>query len=224
MRLLVIEDEPELAQLVHHALANAGFAVDCAHDIAAAHDHLRVARYEALILDLGLPDGDGLALLRALRHTGDAVPVLILTARDAPEDRVVGLDTGADDYLVKPFHMPEMISRIRALLRRPNAALGVRLQAGNLLLDTVTRSTRVADAPLLLSLREIELLELLLRRQGVVVTREAIEASLYAFDTTLGSNAVEVLVHRLRRKLQETGATALIHTVRGVGYLLAGGP
>ncbi len=220
MRLLVIEDEPELSRLLHDALARAGFAVDRAENVAATHDHLRVAQYDALILDLGLPDGDGLELLQALRRTGCTLPVLILTARDAPEDRVVGLDTGADDYLVKPFHMPEVISRVRALLRRPNAALGVRLQLGNLTLDTVSRSTLIADAPIVLSARETALLELLLRRQGGVVTREAIEESLYGFDTTLGSNAMEVLVHRLRRKLQEAGATPLVHTLRGVGYML----
>jgi DNA-binding response OmpR family regulator len=221
MRLLVVEDEPELAQLLHGALLRAGFAVDRAGDIAAADDHLRMVQYDALVLDLGLPDGDGLALLRSLRRAGTSTPVLILTARDAPDDRVTGLDTGADDYLVKPFHMPELIARIRALLRRPNAALGRRLQAGNLSLDTITRSIMVDVAPLLLSAREAGLLELLLRRQGGVVTREIIEASLYGFDTALGSNAVEVLVHRLRRKLQESGATAYVHTLRGVGYLLA---
>ena len=221
MRLLVIEDEPELSRLLYDALARAGFAVDRAQDLATAHDHLRVVQYDVLILDLGLPDGNGLGLLRGLRRAGSAVPVLILTARDAPEDRVAGLDTGADDYLVKPFHMPEVVSRVRALLRRPNAALGIRLELGNLTLDTVSRSTLVGDVPLILSARETALLELLLRRQGGVVAREAIEESLYAFDTTIGSNTMEVLVHRLRRKLEEAGATPLIHTLRGVGYLLA---
>jgi DNA-binding response OmpR family regulator len=224
MRLLVIEDEPELSRLLYDALARAGFAVDRAHDLATARDHLRLVQYDVLILDLGLPDGDGLGLLRGLRRAGCAVPVLILTARDAPEDRVAGLDTGADDYLVKPFHMPEVVSRVRALLRRPNAALGVRLELGNLTLDTVSRSMLVGDVPLILSARETALLELLLRRQGDVVSREAIEENLYAFDTTIGSNAMEVLVHRLRRRLQDAGATPLIHTLRGVGYLLASAP
>jgi len=148
------------------------------------------------------------------------IPVLILTARDAPEDRVTGLDTGADDYLIKPFHMPELISRVRALLRRPNAALGVVLDLDELILYTVSRQAKVGEIPLVLSLRETALLELLLRRQGNVVTREAIEHGLYGFDTTLGSNAVEVLVQRLRRKLGEAGARVAVHTLRGVGYLL----
>ena len=147
--------------------------------------------------------------------------MLILTARDAPEDRVTGLDAGADDYLIKPFHMPELISRVRALLRRPNAALGVVLELGDLVLDTAARQAKVGTTPLVLSLREMALLELLLRRQGRVVTREAIEQGLYGFDTTLGSNAVEVLVHRLRRKLTDADARAVVHTLRGVGYLLS---
>ena len=125
MRLLVIEDESELAGLLRAALMRAGFAVDLAGNIASAEDHVAVATYDAMILDLGLPDGDGLSLLRTMRGNGNGTPVLILTARDAPEDRVAGLDTGADDYLIKPFHLTELISRMRALLRRPNAALGV---------------------------------------------------------------------------------------------------
>lgn len=221
MRLLAIEDEPALAELLQAALTHAGFAVDLAAGVMAAEDNLSVAQYEAVILDLGLPDGEGLALLRSLRRRGNTSPVLILTARDAPEDRVAGLDTGADDYLVKPFHMPELVSRMRALLRRPNAALGVRLEFGNLVLDTTTRQTEVNAYPLLLSGRETALLELLLRRQGRVVTREAIEESIYDFGTILGSNAVEVLMHRLRRKLAEGGATPMIHTLRGIGYIIA---
>jgi DNA-binding response OmpR family regulator len=133
----------------------------------------------------------------------------------------MGLDSGADDYLVKPFHMPELIARIRALLRRPNAALGVSLTLGNLVLDTASRQTTVAGADVNLSLRETSMLELLLRQQGRVVTREVLENRLYSFDAQLGSNALEVLVHRLRRRLQDSGATLAVHTVRGVGYLMS---
>ncbi|MGH7154106.1 MAG: response regulator [Acetobacteraceae bacterium] len=220
MRLLVVEDEAELATLVRRALLGAGFAVDLAGGIDESEDHLRVARYDAIILDLGLADGDGLMLLRSLRRRGDSCPVLILTARDAPEDRVIGLDSGADDYLIKPFHMAELISRMRALLRRPNATLGVRLELGNLAMDTVVRQATVGTRPFPLSAREIALLELLLRGQGRVVTREVIEQGVYDFTTMIGSNAVEVLVHRLRRKLADAGATAVVHTLRGIGYLL----
>jgi DNA-binding response OmpR family regulator len=144
----------------------------------------------------------------------------VLTARDGPEDRVTGLDAGADDYLVKPFHIPELIARVRALLRRPNAVLGVSLSLGNLVLDTTTRQAQVNGADIGLSVRETMLLEMLLRRQKSVVAREVLEQGLYSFDAQLGSNAIEVLVHRLRRKLTDAAATLSVHTVRGVGYLL----
>lgn len=221
MRLLVVEDEPALAALLHDGLSAAGFAVDRAAGLADAEACLKVAQYDSIVLDLGLGDGCGLSLLRRLRDRGDGVPVLILTARDAPEDRVLGLDSGADDYLIKPFHMNELVSRIRALLRRPNAALGVRLSLGTLVLDTVSRTTVVASAPLALSARETALLELLLRRAGRVVAREALDQGLYGMDRPTTPNAMEVLVHRLRKRLQDAGADVVIHTLRGVGYLLA---
>jgi DNA-binding response OmpR family regulator len=224
MRVLVVEDQAELAGLLRRALGMSGFAADAVGGLADAEDHLGVAEYDAMVLDLGLADGDGLTLLRHLRRRGSALPVLILTARDAPEDRVAGLDTGADDYVVKPFHVPELISRLRALLRRPSAALGVRLAAGNISLDTVSRMVELGERTVPLSVRETALLELLMRRQGGVVTREAIEQSLYSFDADIGSNAIEVLMHRLRRKLADAGATPLLHTVRGVGYMLADPP
>lgn len=222
MRLLVVDDEHDLAALIGRALERAGFAVDVAPDLAQTRDHLAVARYDSVILDLSLPDGDGLSLLRHLRSSGSTVPVLVLTARDAPEDRVTGLDAGADDYLVKPFHMPELIARVRALLRRPDAVFGVTLSLGNLVLDTTTRQVRVDGLSVGLSIRETALLEQLLRHQNSVVTREVLEQRLYSFDNELGSNAIEVLVHRLRRKLADAAATLSVHTVRGVGYFLAG--
>jgi DNA-binding response OmpR family regulator len=221
VRLLTIEDERELAELTAGALGRAGFAVDIAGSLAEAEEAIAVMAYDAVILDLGLGDGNGLSLLRSLRARGASVPVLILTARDALDDRVTGLDSGADDYVLKPFHMPELISRVRALLRRPNAALGVRLEIGNLVFETAHRQVTVGGKILALSIRELALLEILLRRAERVVTREAIEQSLYNFEAELGSNALEVLVHRLRRKLQDAGAKLQIHTLRGVGYLLA---
>ena len=221
MRLLVIEDEIDLAALIRAALEQAGFAADHAGTALAAASHLGATSYDAAILDLGLPDSDGFLLLRQLRRQNTSLPVLILTARDSPEDRVTGLDSGADDYLIKPFHMPELIARIRALLRRPNAALGIRLTLGNLVLDTASRQTLIAGANAHLTLRETTMLELLLRDQGKVVAREKLENRLYSFDSELGSNALEVLIHRLRRRLQDSGANITIHTVRGVGYLMA---
>jgi DNA-binding response OmpR family regulator len=224
VRILLVEDEPDLRVLVRDALERAGFAADAAGDLSDAEDHLRLASYDALILDLGLPDGDGLSLLGQLRRGAvpglAGLPVLVLTARDGPDERVSGLDAGADDYLIKPFHMPELISRIRALLRRPSGLTGLVLEAGNLGFDPVGRTASVAGRPLRITAREAALLELLLRRAGRVVTRGAIEEGLYSFQNMLGSNAVEVLVHRLRRKLTEAGATAAVHTLRGVGYLL----
>ena len=158
MRLLAVEDEPALASLLHAALARAGFAVDVTDGVQQAAASLAAADYDAIILDLGLADGDGMSLLRVLRKRGDSVPVLILTARDAPEDRVAGLDGGADDYVIKPFHMQELVSRIRALLRRPNAALGVRLELANLTYDSPTRVTAVDGTTVVpLSLRESSL-------------------------------------------------------------------
>jgi DNA-binding response OmpR family regulator len=221
MRLLVIEDERELGGLVGSALERGGFAVDLAETLDAASAHLDLVSYDAAILDLALPDGDGLTLLRRVRKQGSTLPVLLLTARDAPEDRVLGLNAGADDYVIKPFHMPELIARVRALLRRPSAALGVMLTLGNLVLDTTSRQFRVDGADIGLTVRETSILEILMRQQGAVVTRDLMEQRLYSFEAQLGSNALEVLIHRLRRRLQEAGATVVIHTVRGVGYLMA---
>lgn len=221
MRLLIVEDEPALGDLLRRALERAGFAPDLAATLSEAREYLALGGHAAIILDLGLTDGNGLDLLREARRAGNSTPVLILTARDAPEDRITGLDTGADDYVVKPFHMGELVSRVRALLRRPDAALGVDLALGNVALHTATREVVVAGAPVALTPRETSLLEMLLRRHGRVVPREAIEQGLYALDNPTTANAVEVLVYRLRRRLLACGADLALHTVRGVGYLLA---
>jgi DNA-binding response OmpR family regulator len=217
---LLVEDEVRLVQLVNAALARANFAVDAVGTSADGRAALAAALYDALILDLGLPDGDGLALLRAIRANGNQVPILILTARDAVEDRVCGLDSGADDYLVKPFATIELIARIKALLRRPGGALGTILQAGNVAFDTIGRDVAVGPARIVLPRRESATLELLMRRVGRVVPKPILEDKLYGIDDELGSNAVPVHVHHLRRKLQAAGATVEIHTIRGVGYLL----
>lgn len=220
MRLLIVEDEPDLASLLRETLMRAGFAVDVAGDLRAASAYRAEGGHDAVVLDRALPDGEGLRWLIARRQDGDAVPVLILTARDSPRDRIEGLDGGADDYLVKPFHMDELVSRLRALLRRPRAALGVTLSLGDVELDTSLRETSVRGQVLNLALRETALLELLLRRAGRVVPREALEQGLYGLDSPATPNAMEVLVHRLRRHLAEATATVEIHTIRGVGYLL----
>jgi DNA-binding response OmpR family regulator len=220
MRLLIVEDETRIAELVKTALARVGFAVDVVSLCADARAALAVTSYDAAIVDLGLPDGDGLGLLGELRTRGNQTPVLVLTARDAVEDRVRGLDTGADDYLVKPFAMTELIARTKALLRRPGGALGMTLKAGNISFDTVERGVRVEGTPLILPRRESAILENLMRRLGRVVPKAVFEEKLYGLDDEHGSNTIPVHIHHLRRKLLDAGATAEIHTVRGVGYLL----
>ena len=173
------------------------------------------------MLDLGLPDADGLDVLGEMRHRQDATPVLILTARGSLEDRVIGLQRGADDYLVKPFALEELVARLQALLRRPGNLLGVALTLGNVVLDTTARQVFVGDQPIFFSAREIAVLEHLLRRSGRVVAKTVLADNLYGLSQEVGSNAVEVYVHRLRKHLTEVGASVQIHTLRGVGYLIA---
>lgn len=220
MRLLIVEDEARIVEVLRAALSRAGFAVDAVETVADARGALPAVAYDAVILDLGLPDGDGLELLAELRRSGRRVPVLVLTARDAVEARVTGLDTGADDYLVKPFATIELIARTKALLRRPGQALGTVLEAGNIVFDTIGRDVHVGSAVLPLPRQELAILEHLMRRLGRVVPKAVLEEKLYGIGEELGSNAIPVHVHHLRRKLAEVEATTEIHTVRGIGYLL----
>jgi len=220
MRILVIEDEARITEILQEALSRAGFTVDLARRCDEARDALSLTAYDAAVLDLGLPDGDGRTLLAEFQSSRNKVPVLVLTARDAVQDRVAGLDAGADDYLVKPFATAEVIARVRALLRRPGGALGVTLQAGNVSFDTIGRDVRVGTTALALPRRECAILEHLMRRLGRVIPKTVLEERLYSIDDELESNAIPVHVHHLRRKLEAAGSTAEIHTVRGVGYLL----
>jgi DNA-binding response OmpR family regulator len=217
VRLLVIEDEDRLAGILKARLGDVGFTVDVACAAADAEVAIELINYDAAILDLGLPDGDGLDVLAAARRIGKALPILILTARDAVEDRVAGLNAGADDYLTKPFAMTELIARIKALLRRPGGVLGITLEAGNLRLDTVGRELAVAGRPVHLSRRELAILEQMLRRFGRIVPKAVLEEKLYGIDEEPDSNTIPVHVHHLRRQLQAAGANLAIHTVRGVG-------
>ena len=223
MRLLVIEDEERLVEVLKSALGRAGFVVDAVRTAADAREALALVAYDAAILDLGLPDGDGLQLLAEARRAGRNIPALVLTARDAVEDRVQGLDAGADDYLVKPFAMTELIARTKALLRRPGLALGATLEAGNTVFDSIGRDVRVGGEVLQLPRQELAILEHLMRRLGRVVPKAVLEEKLYGIDDELASNAIPVHVHHLRRKLTEMGATSEIHTVRGIGYLMTDG-
>ncbi|MBI3714534.1 MAG: response regulator transcription factor [Betaproteobacteria bacterium] len=220
MRLLVIEDEKRITEILDAALKRAGFAVDIVSRCGQARLALANTRYDAAILDLGLPDGDGLDLLAQVRHSGVQVPILVLTARDTVEDRVRGLDAGGDDYLVKPFAASELIARVKALLRRPGGSLGKILTAGNIAFDTVECDVRVDGRSIALPRREATILEHLMRRQGRVVPKSLLLDKLYGFDEEVESNTIPVHVHHLRRKLEEAGCNTGIHTVRGVGYLL----
>jgi DNA-binding response OmpR family regulator len=221
MRLAVVEDNPELAQLLTQSLKAEGYETDLMTTAAEARAAVTTTRYAALILDLGLPDGDGLAILREIRLRKDPLPVLVLTARGGLQDRVSGLRSGADDYLVKPFALEELVARLEALLRRPGQLLGRSLQAANLVFDTESRQAFIDDKPQMLSAREVAVLELLMRRKDRVVSKKLVEDQIFGLSGEVASNAVEVYVHRLRKQLSEHGAKVQIHTIRGVGYLMA---
>ena len=221
MRVLLVEDNPELVSLLVKGLARAGLAADSVGTVGDAKHVLATVKYAAVVLDLGLPDDDGLNLLRDMRRAADATPVLVLTARDGVTDRVTGLREGADDYLPKPFAMEELVARLQALLRRPGNLLGRLLTFGNVALDTEGRQVFVSGAPRGFPARETAVLEILLRRGGNVAPKRLFEDHLFGLSGDVGSNAVEVYVHRLRKMLSDAGATVKIHTVRGVGYLMA---
>jgi len=221
MRVLIVEDNPDLVSLLIKGLAQGGLAADSVGTVAEALHVLGIVTYAAIVLDLGLPDEDGLTLLRNIRGRGDTTPVLVLTARDGITDRVTGLREGADDYLPKPFAMEELVARLQALLRRPGHLLGRRLTFGNVALDTEDRQVFVAGEHRAFPARETAVLEILLRRSGNVAPKRLFEDQLFGLSGEVGSNAVEVYVHRLRKMLGDAGATVRIHTVRGVGYLMA---
>lgn len=220
MRLLLIEDNDDLAGLVCGQLEASGYSVDRVEGVEDAISVLDSRSYAAMILDLGLPDGEGLKVLRHVRGRQMPLPVLILSARGAMEERVRGLEQGADDYLAKPFAFEELKARLAALLRRPGALLGAQLTVGNLAYDTQAKQASVGESPLPLSAREAQLLELLMRRADKVVPKASVEDQLFGLDDDFGSNAVEVYIHRLRKRLQDGRAAVTITTVRGVGYVL----
>ena len=218
MRLLLIEDDAGLADGLQHSLAQSGFVVDVATTGAAGKSASATTRYEMIILDLGLPDIDGLALLRELRGSGITAPVLILTARGDLNDRIAGLDAGADDYLAKPFALGELEARVRALMRRGTESGPQKTQIGNLVYDSSTRRVTVGTNDLELTARELSVLEALLRRPKAVVSKEQLFESLYSWDSEANLNAVEVYVSRLRKKLEPAGVG--IRMFRGLGYRL----
>jgi two-component system, OmpR family, response regulator QseB len=218
MRLLLIEDDPMIGRAVKHGLEQGGFVVDWVTDGHRGLAAVANGVYDLMVLDIGLPRVDGLTLLQSLRSRLEPMPVLIISARDAVPDRIAGLNAGADDYLLKPFDLDELIARVRALLRRRGGAASRTLKAGVLELDTVLRVVMQAGKEVNLTAKEFALLEALLARPGAVLSRERLEESIYGWSDEIGSNAVEVHLHNLRRKL---GAST-IKNVRGVGYRVVG--
>lgn len=216
MRILLVEDDAMIAQPLREALQRAGYAADWVRDGAAADAALATQAYDLVLLDLGLPRRDGLAVLRTLRGRGVRTPVLVVTARDAVADRIAGLDAGADDYLLKPFDIDELLARVRALIRRSAGRAEPVFTLRNVALDPATRQATVDGQPVQLSSREWAVLEPMVLRPGVVYSRPQLEEKLYGWKEDISSNAVEVYIHGLRKKL---GAD-LIRTVRGLGYVV----
>jgi len=216
MRILVVEDDPLLGDGIRAGLAQGGFAIDWVRDGIAAELALKGASHAAVVLDLGLPRLEGLEVLRRMRSAGDRTPVLILTARDAIGDRVKGLDSGADDYVVKPFDLHELAARLRALIRRSAGEAAPLLRVGDIELDPAARRAEFKGKAVDLPAREFALLHALMLAAGRVLTREQLAERLYAWGEEVESNAIDVHIHHLRRKL----APQSIRTVRGVGYLM----
>lgn len=221
MRLLLVEDEPELQEITAKRLKAEGYTMDVCGDGVSAVDFALATEYDAIVLDIMLPGQDGLQVLRQLREAGQAVPVLLLTARDSIEDRVKGLDAGADDYLVKPFSFAELSARIRALMRRKTPEINsATLQLADLEMDLNSRVVERGKKPIVLTQREFALLEVLLRNQEIVLTREKIEQQIYDYGFEGGSNVIDVYIRYLRKKIDQGFEPKLIHTVRGVGYVM----
>jgi DNA-binding response OmpR family regulator len=220
MRLILIEDNDRLADSIRAGLEAEGFAVDRFDTLASARAALKDIEYSLILLDLGMPDGDGVGLIDSLRRAKVTTPILIITARDGLGDRIRGLDGGADDYLVKPFATTELAARCRALLRRPGASLGIVMESGNVQLDTISREVRVADKAVAMPPREVALLEQFLRHSGRVVSKGAIDTALYSLNAVVTPNAIDTAVSRLRRRLSGAGADVVIHTAHGIGYML----
>ena len=220
MRILVVEDEQAIATFICQGLTESGYAVDMAVDGAEALHWIAIAEYDLVILDVMLPDRDGLSVCAEIRQRGLHTPVLMVTARDAIDDRVAGLDSGADDYLVKPFAFAELLARIRALLRREPVFKGSLLQVADLELDTLTRVARRAGQAIALTSKEYSLLEFLMRHPNQTMTRAAIAEHVWNYDFDSLTNLIDVYIFALRRKLDEPHSVKLLHTVRGVGYRL----
>lgn len=220
MRVLLVEDDPMIGSVVQQELRDASYAVDWVRDGQAALTTMEALSYSLVLLDLGLPRTDGMAVLRTIRAARNDVPILVLTARDATEDRVAGLDGGADDYLVKPFAMSELLARMRALTRRKEGAASPSLSNGIVTLDPATHEACVGAVAVRLTAREFSLLQSLLLRPGAILSRAELENRIYGWNEEVESNAVEFLIHSLRKKL----GSQTIKNVRGAGWMVSKGP
>lgn len=224
MRVLLAEDEKELNDLVRKTLEDEGYAVDSVFDGDSALEYLSSTPYDIALLDIMMPGRDGIAVLREYRKSGGKAPILILTARDAVEDRVVGLDAGADDYLVKPFMFPELLARIRVLLRRnTSSASSSVLECGDLVMDTSSHAVRRRGRKIDLSAKEYSILEYMMRNQGAVLGRESFRSHIWSWDYDGESNVIDVYIRYLRKKIDDGESMKLIHTIRGAGYMLKDG-
>ncbi|MGJ3245667.1 MAG: response regulator transcription factor [Elainellaceae cyanobacterium] len=221
MRVLVVEDDAGISRFIHQGLKEAGYAVDIAADGQEGISYAIAADYDVIVLDVLLPELDGLSALKNLRQRGLQTPVLLLTALDTVQDRVLGLDAGADDYLTKPFDFTELLARLRALLRRPPLQTDVVLQVGNLEVDTAQRLVKRGDRPIELSPREFSLLEYLMRHPNQVLSRTQIAQHVWSFDFYGDFKVIDVYIGYLRRKIDRNEPSSLIHTVRGVGYRIS---
>ena len=220
MRILVVEDEPGLNEIIVKKLAQERYSVDSCLNGLDAEDYLAAAEYDAVVLDIMLPGRDGLEVLRSLRAAGKKTPVLLLTARDSIDDRVRGLDAGADDYLVKPFALEELLARIRVMMRHVSGTASNTIAVGDLTIDCSARTVHRAGKAVSLTAKEFDVLEYMARNAGVVLSRERITEHLWSFDYDGGSNVVDVYIRYLRKKIDEGREKKLIHTVRGAGYVL----
>ena len=220
MRILIAEDQKDLNRIITKRLSAEGYSVDSCFDGEEALSYIEMAEYDGLILDIMMPKRDGLSVLHSLRKKGIGTPVLFLTARDAVEDRVLGLDSGADDYLVKPFAFDELIARIRAMTRKSAGNSSNIFSVADLVMDTASHTVTRGGKEIALSAKEFSLLEYLLRNKGHVLSRTMIENNLWNFDYSGGTNAVDVYIRYLRKKVDDGFEPKLIHTVRGCGYVL----
>ena len=220
MRVLVVEDEKDLNRVITRKLKAEGYSVDSCFDGAEALDYMEMTPYDVIVMDIMMPEKNGYQVLKEMHEKGNRSPVLFLTARDALEDRVKGLDLGADDYLVKPFHFEELMARIRVMLRRNHGSVSNRLALADLTLDCDTHEVRRGEKRIELSAKEFSILEYMLRNKGIVLSREKLETHIWNYEYQGASNMIDVYIRYLRLKIDKEFEPKLIHTVRGVGYVL----